>query len=156
MADGPIMENGEQLDPMHVGACHRLLLIEARDADVVALHRAVHDRRLPIELQRVHNGMEALAMLHLQLECGRTDELLIVLSLDLPEEDAVNFLVELRRNEHLAESTVVGCTAKLPPNGEDIASKYGLVTCLHPSAEGEGNATPLLIEFIESYLHLRV
>lgn len=149
-------ENGEQLDPMHVGACHRLLLIEDGDAAVIAFHRAVHDRHLPIELQRARNSMEALAMLHLQQECGRTDELLILLDLDLPDEAAVAFLAELRRNEPLAESAVVGYTCDLPPNGEDVASEYGLVTCLHPTAEGEQDATTLLIEFVENYLQLRV
>ncbi|MFT4513006.1 MAG: hypothetical protein ACI89X_000586 [Planctomycetota bacterium] len=150
------MESGEQLDPMYVGECHRVLLIEDRDADVVAFHRFVHDRRLPIELQRARNPAEAVAMLLLQLECGRTGELLILLNLDLPREAAVKFLVDLRRNEVLAEAIVVGYTSALPPFGEDVASLHGLVSCLHPTAEGEQSATAMLGQFVESFLHLRV
>lgn len=95
-------------------------------------------------------------MLQLQLECGRTDELLILLDLDLPDDAAVHFLVECRRNEQLAESAVVGYTSDLPPVGEHVASEHCLISCLHPSAEGEYSATAILVEFLESYLQIRV
>ena len=95
-------------------------------------------------------------MLQLQVECGRSDELLILLDLDLPDDAAVKFLVELRRSEELSETVVVGYTSELPPFGEDLASEHGLVTLLHPTAEGEQSATAMLVKFVESYLQLRV
>ena len=132
-ADGPSMEGG-----------------------VVGCHRAVPDRHLPIALQLTLNSAEGLAMLQVQMECGRTDELLILLDLDLPDDVAEKFLVELRRNEQFVESAVAGYTSDLPPFGEDVASDRALDLCLHLSAEGEHITAAILAAFAASYRHLRV
>lgn len=95
-------------------------------------------------------------MLQLQMECGRTDELLILLGLDLPDDVAEKFLVELRCNEQLAESAVAGYTSDLPLFGEDVASDRRLDLCLHLSAEHERITAAILAAFAESYRHLRV
>ena len=126
------------------------------EGGVVGCHRAVPDRHLPIALQLTLNSAEGLAMLQLQMECGRTDELLILLDLDLPDDVAEKFLVELRRNEQLVESAVAGYTSDLPPFGEHVASDRTLDLCLHLSAEGEHITAPILVAFAASYRHLRV
>lgn len=95
-------------------------------------------------------------MLQLQMECGRTDELLILLGLDLPDDVAEKFLVELRCNEQLAESAVAGYTSDLPLFGEDVASDRRLDLCLHLSAEHERITAAIPAAFAESYRHLRV
>lgn len=150
------MEIGAQPDPMHVGECHRVLLVEDGDADVVAFHRAVHDRRLPIELQRARNRAEAMAMLQLQLDCGRTDELLILLDLELPDAAADAFLTDLRRSEKLAATPVVGFAGTLADEAEDFGRQHGLVSVLSPSLASAESTADVLIRFVESYLQLRV
>ena len=154
VADGTIMEHDEPLDSMPMGGCHRLLLIDDRDSDVVAFHRAVRDRRLPVALHQARNATEALAML--QLESGRSDDLLILLNLDLLDGGAEKFLMDLRGHEQVAERIVVGYTAELPPAGEQVAMTYGLVSCLYPTVEGEQRSTAILIQFVDSFLQIRV
>lgn len=99
-------------------------------------------------------------MLRLQQQCGRTEQLLILLDLDLPDGADPAFVDELRRATQLCECEVVGFSEADLPRRQQLEAGLGGLTCLHACrpSEGprEGGVAQVLVEFVESHLHQRV
>lgn len=128
----------------------RVLLIEDDDLDVIALHRVIANRDLQIELQRARNAIEALEMLRLQHEEGREESMLIVLDLNMPAMNGIEFLSRLRADAQLCNSVVIAYTTSASPH--DIAAAYSHHVAAYVTKDVVEDSTVKLADFLENYL----
>ncbi|MFK7739201.1 MAG: response regulator [Planctomycetota bacterium] len=145
------MENDPGTPSRHPGHRHsRILLIEDDDLDVIAFHKAIAQRELPIELQRARNAIEAREMLHLQLEDGREESILIVLDLNMPALNGIEFLRELRADPQLRSSVVFAYTTS--ESAADMQAAYEANVAGYFTKDVLEDSTAKLIDFLAIYL----
>ena len=84
-----------------------LLLVEDDLVDVMTVKRALRDLNVTNPLRVVHNGEEALA--HLRLS-GQSLPGLILLDLNMPRMNGIEFLEVIKHDEHLRRIPVVVLT----------------------------------------------
>ncbi|MCB0079925.1 MAG: response regulator, partial [Caldilineaceae bacterium] len=86
----------------------QILLVEDDDVDAEALLRAFRRQRFIVaSLTVVKNGLEALALLRdLHVSNGPTRPHLILLDINMPQMNGIEFLTELRQDDML-KSTIV-------------------------------------------------
>lgn len=96
-----------------------LLMIEDDDIDATALRRALHKLKLLNPVYRAHDGIEALQML-------RSNEVpapfIILLDLNLPRMNGLEFLEALRSDASLTQTIVFVLTTS--KSDEDIIAAY--------------------------------
>lgn len=83
------------------------LLVEDNDLDAEKIERSFADLKITNPLIRARDGLEALSLLrgdHEQTELHRP--LIILLDLNMPRMNGIEFLEELRRDERLADLSV--------------------------------------------------
>ena len=127
-----------------------MLLIEDDDLDVIAFHRVTESLGLSIELQRARNAVEAFEMLRLQLEEGRPESMLIVLDLNMPTMNGVEFLTRLREDPALRSSVVFAFTTSDSP--DDMRACFEHHVAAYVTKEVGEDSTKKLAELIEVYL----
>lgn len=84
-----------------------LLLVDDDDVDIMSVRRALEDLGLDNPVVVAHDGLEALE--HLRGDNGRTaiePPYVILLDLNMPRMDGIEFLSELRADEALRHSIV--------------------------------------------------
>lgn len=84
-----------------------LLLVDDDDVDIMSVRRALRELDIDNPVVVAHDGLEALE--HLRGENGRnaiTPPYIIVLDLNMPRMDGIEFLAELRADEALRHSIV--------------------------------------------------
>lgn len=130
----------------------RVLLVEDDDLDVIAMHRVLATRDLPIELQRARNALEAFEVLRLQQDEGREESMLIVLDLNMPAMKGLEFLAELRADPQLKSSVVVTYTTSDSP--ADIQAAYDHHVAAYLTKDVVEDSTVKLADFLEAYLKM--
>ncbi|MCR9115929.1 MAG: response regulator [bacterium] len=78
-----------------------ILLVEDDDVDVESLQRAVRRRSLPFDIHVAAEGGEALTFLRSEDGAKALERLIIVLDLNMPGMNGLQFLEELRRDPKL-------------------------------------------------------
>ena len=131
---------------------HGILLVEDDDLDVIAFHRAVVDRGLDVELQRARNAVEAIEMLRLGIDGGRRDSMLIVLDLNMPVKNGLEFLAELRADPALENSVVFVFTSSDSP--ADMRRAYELHAAGYVVKDAKGDSTNRLVDLLAAYLNV--
>ena len=84
-----------------------ILLVEDDDVDAEAVRRAFDENDLPNPIRRAENGLEALEILRGTGTIAPMERpFLVLLDLNMPKMNGIEFLHELRCDESLAESVV--------------------------------------------------
>lgn len=83
---------------------NRILLIEDDDVDAMTLERALSDLKISYQLDRVTNGEEGLNFLH---NPANPRPGIILLDINMPRMNGIEFLVELRMNAALKAIPVI-------------------------------------------------
>lgn len=130
---------------------HRVLLIEDDDLDVIAFHRVLAQRELRVELQRARNAIEAFEMLRLQAEEGRAGSMLIVLDLNMPAMNGLEFLAQLRADPQLRNSVVITYTTS--DSAADLQAAYDLNVAGYVTKDVIEDSTAKLVDFLAIYLN---
>lgn len=128
----------------------RVLLVEDDDLDVIAFHRVIASLGISIELQRARNAAEAFEMLRLQVEEQRSESMLIVLDLNMPSMNGIEFLAELRQDPELSSSVVFAFTTSDDP--EDMRRCFEHHVAAYVTKQVDEDSTKKLAELIEIYL----
>ncbi len=85
-----------------------ILLVEDDEVDVLLVKRAFAEARVANPLKVVSNGIEALAFL--RDENTRADRRIVLLDLNMPKMNGLEFLRELRADPELKHTTVIVMT----------------------------------------------
>ncbi|HEB54469.1 MAG TPA: response regulator [bacterium] len=129
----------------------RILLIEDDDLDTTDFLREISCRELPIEMQRARNAVEAMQMLRLQDESGRClARTVIVLDLNMPEMNGLDFLAELRADPRFGNAVVFAFTTS--EDEADIRDAYRHHVAGYVVKQPDGDATARLVTLLEHYL----
>ena len=131
-------------------ALARVLLIEDDDLDVISFYRSLEARGLKIELQRARDAIEAFDMLRLQRSEGRDDNMLVVLDLNMPCMNGIEFLQQLRADAELGSAIVIVFTTSSNP--KDIEAAYRHHVAAYVVKEVVEDSTKNLVALIDSYL----
>ncbi len=96
-----------------------LLLVEDDDVDAMTVERSIEKQRIKNPIVRAHDGLEALEFL-------RTKKVpkpyIILLDLQMPRMNGIEFLRELRKDENLTDSVVFILTTS--SDAKDLAAGY--------------------------------
>jgi len=103
-----------------------LLLVDDNPDDVMIALRAIGRAGLPVEVQTLRNGREALEALHLCADAGGEplQPRVIFLDLRMPQIDGFEVLHRLRRAPHTRDIPVVVISSSVRP--EDVRRSYEL------------------------------
>lgn len=93
---------------------YNILLVEDDELDVISVKRSLKKLDTPYELYTAHNGKEALDILHRKDPAFSPD--VILLDLNMPRMNGVEFLQALRKDEKLKHLKVFVMTT----SGESI------------------------------------
>ena len=104
------------------GAALNILLVEDDEVDVMNVQRAFGRNHIMNPLYVARNGVEALAMLRAG-EIPR-DRRMVLLDLNMPRMNGIEFLQEVRRDPELRATTVVVLTTS--SNERDKMEAYNL------------------------------
>lgn len=89
----------------------RILLVEDDDVDAEGIHRAFSRRRILNPIHRVHNGREALQALRGTDQASAVPRpLLVLLDLNLPQMNGIEFLDEVRNDPQLHDTIILVLT----------------------------------------------
>lgn len=103
----------------------KILLVEDDQVDVMNVKRALKRNNIANELYVAANGLEALAMLRGESEAVRiSPPALILLDLNMPKMNGIEFLQQLRADPDLRNSIVVVLTTS--DEERDITEAYNL------------------------------
>lgn len=98
-----------------------LLVVDDDDADMILFLRGKDRAGLELEVQRAWNAVEALEMLRLQHVEGRAHEVLVVLDLNMPCMNGIEFLAELRADPTLCNTVVLAVSGSDDPKDQRAA-----------------------------------
>lgn len=102
-----------------------ILLVEDDEVDVMGVRRAFQKMRIANPIRVAHNGIEGLAIL--RGEGGREPmprPFLVLLDLNMPRMNGIEFLTELRADPDLKSSIVFVLTTS--KDQEDLVAAYDL------------------------------
>lgn len=101
-----------------------LLVVDDDDADMILFLRGKDRAGLDLEVQRAWNAVEALEMLRLQHVEGRAHEVLVVLDLNMPCMNGIEFLAELRADPALCSTVVIAVSGSDDPKDQQAAYRH--------------------------------
>ena len=104
-----------------------LLLVDDDDVDIMSVRRALDELDIGNPVVVAHDGLEALE--HLRGENGRAAiprPYVILLDLNMPRMDGIEFLAELRADEALRHSTVFVLTTSSARTDQVQAYAHGV------------------------------
>jgi CheY-like chemotaxis protein len=102
----------------------RILLVEDDAVDVMNVQRAFRKRNITSPLYIAGNGLEAISMLRSTPPQISTERLIILLDLNMPAMNGIEFLQELRSDPNLKSIPVIVLTTS--NQDEDLAEAYRL------------------------------
>ena len=108
----------------------RILIIEDNSADIRLTQHAIEKSGIPIQLDIVNDGVEAINFLRKSGKFSKVERPhLILLDLNLPKKNGLKVLKEIKEDEDLRRIPVVILT--ISANEEDLLKAYNLhANCL--------------------------
>ncbi len=122
-----------------------ILLIEDDDVDAEGIRRGFRKKKWPHPVIHVHDGIEALERLRL----GIPGPLLILLDLNMPRMNGIEFLRELRRDPELRQAIVFVLSTSNDIKDRKAAYSFNIAGYLLKSRAGKGYSN--VAEIIETY-----
>jgi CheY-like chemotaxis protein len=101
-----------------------ILLVEDDELDIISVERSLKKLEIEYEFYSAYNGIEALKMLHdteLQL-----NPMVILLDINMPRMNGIEFLKVLREDEKLKKLKVFIMTTSSEANDRFAAEKLGI------------------------------
>ncbi|NJK31382.1 MAG: response regulator [Deltaproteobacteria bacterium] len=130
--------------PVHI------LLVEDEDVDVMAVRRAFRSRRIANEMTVARDGVAALELLRgSEAKPPLPRPLIILLDLNMPRMNGIEFLAELRGDAELKDSIVFILTTSKAD--EDKAAAYDKHIAGYIVKSDVGGGFLALIEMLDSY-----
>lgn len=127
-----------------------ILLVEDDDGDAKAINRALTKARILNPVFRAHDGQEALDMLtgeHAEIDLPRP--VLILLDINMPRMNGIEFLKVVRSNDDLRRVVVFMLTTS--DRDEDKIEAYDLNVAGYILKEKAGHDFLRLIELLDAY-----
>jgi CheY-like chemotaxis protein len=102
-----------------------LLIVDDDDVDVMNVKRALKKNDLSLPTDRAANGLEALEFLNQKFQAsGSVDKLLILLDLNMPKMNGIEFLREMRSDQRFKVVPVIVLTTS--DQQKDLEAAYDL------------------------------
>lgn len=130
-----------------------LLVIEDDELDVIALQRAFKKKNVPFEMTIAENGDAALRLLQSDFY-GTIHSLVILLDINMPKMNGLEFLRELRREEFLKRIPVFILTTS--DELRDISAGYALGISGYLLKQNIGSDFEKLISLLEAYAAVNI
>jgi CheY-like chemotaxis protein len=104
-----------------------ILLVEDDELDVISVQRSLNKINLNIKLYTVYNGVEALSLLRGEAD-EKMEELpeIILLDLNMPRMNGIEFLEELRKDKRFAKIKVFVMTTSNDDKDRRETEKLGI------------------------------
>lgn len=104
-----------------------LLLVEDDEVDIMNVRRVLKQKQITLPLSIAHNGLEALEMLHNTVRGGlhtSQNRQLVLLDLNMPRMNGIEFLKRLRQDPDLRPTPVVILSTSDDENDRKQAYRY--------------------------------
>jgi CheY-like chemotaxis protein len=102
-----------------------LLVVDDDDVDVMNVKRALKRNDLSLPVDRAANGLEALEFLNQKFQAsGTVDKLVILLDLNMPKMNGIEFLRAIRSDERFRVLPVIVLTTS--DQQQDLEAAYDL------------------------------
>jgi CheY-like chemotaxis protein len=101
-----------------------IFLIEDDELDVISVERTLKKFYTSYQLEVAHNGKEALSMLTRPEDPVKPD--VILLDLNMPKMNGVEFLKNIRQNPELKDLQVFVMTTSAEPSDRTITEQLGV------------------------------
>lgn len=135
---------------MMVPECVNILQIEDNEVDVRAMRRAFRKHRIDNPLRVARDGIEALSILNGERGDPLERPHVILLDLNLPRMNGLEFLQHLRRDDRLRKTVVFVLTTS--SRVQDRAEAYSLNAAGFIRKDQVGVGFEGLVEMLNSYL----
>jgi len=129
-----------------------LLLIDDDDVEAEMVKRSFKKARIANEVIRAKDGVEGLAILRGESDKVVPDPVLILLDLNMPRMNGIEFLQELRKDERLKKKPVFVLTTS--KDQKDVAAAYDSNVSGYIVKSNAGNDFMELLDMIEMYWRL--
>ncbi|WP_423149445.1 response regulator [Rubrolithibacter danxiaensis] len=101
-----------------------ILLVEDDQLDIINVERTLKKINLPVRLNITKNGQEALALLKSDLSESLPD--VILLDINMPKMNGLDFLKAIRQDEHLKRISVFILTTSSEPADKETFQQLGI------------------------------
>jgi CheY-like chemotaxis protein len=103
-----------------------ILLVEDDELDVISVQRSLRKLDHPYELETAYNGIEALEILKQSWEKQKSLPDIILLDLNMPKMNGIEFLKVLRSDEHLKNIKVFVMTTSGDESDRKATEQMGV------------------------------
>ncbi len=123
-----------------------ILMVEDDDVDALGMERSFSKRRIANDIVRANDGVEAIEI----LESGKvTSPYIILLDLQMPRMNGLEFLAEVRNNEKLKSSVIFVLTTS--KSEEDITAAYKQQIAGYFVKDDIGSNFSEMLDMLEGY-----
>lgn len=127
-----------------------ILVVDDNEVDVQGLKRGFAKAKILNQVRVAKDGVEALEILRGENgQAALKNPYVILLDLNMPRMDGMEFLREIRRDDHLARSVVFMLTTSKAE--DDICEAYGHQIAGYIAKEDAGNGFITAINMLESF-----
>lgn len=128
-----------------------ILLVEDDDIDAMAMNRALKKHKIANPFYRAKDGVEALEMLK-EAECKLQRPFIILLDINMPRMNGIEFLQQLRQDNELQDSPVFVLTTSNADEDKVAAFKLNVTGYIVKNKASEGFSN--VVELLNSYWRL--
>ena len=126
-----------------------ILLVDDDDVEAELVARSFKKRRLANKVIRAHDGHEGLKMLRGEIECDLEHPLIILLDINMPRMNGIEFLQEIRNDPNLESLVIFMLTTSNDERDRTAAYKEHVAGYIVKSRAGDDFVN--LLDLIESY-----
>ncbi len=130
----------------------RILLVEDDDIDAMGVQRAFFKEKIANDILRAKDGVEALEILRGQSGNSIESPYIILLDLNMPRMNGLEFLEEIRKDEKLKESIVFVLTTST--DDQDITRSYSHSIAGYIVKSDAGRGFLNLVGMLDRYWHV--